>query len=74
VRWLRRLMMGSFAVGMALMLLFDTTLTRVAGMLALSAFIVAGVFVVADPGGLLAGEEDRQSTGTSDAAASSRDS
>jgi hypothetical protein len=46
---LAALMLGSFAVGMLLMLLFDTTVTRVLGMTALVAFMASGLFLVADP-------------------------
>jgi hypothetical protein len=42
-------MLTTFAVGAVLMLLFDTTLTRIAGMLALVTFVVSGVFLIADP-------------------------
>lgn len=43
------LMLVSFAVGAVLMLIFDSAPTRVVGVLALFAFIVAGVFLVAHP-------------------------
>ena len=42
-------MLGSFAVGIVLMLGFEATITRVLGMAALIAFMVSGVFLVADP-------------------------
>ncbi len=43
------LMLGLFFVGAPLVVLFDSTLVRVLGALALCGFIVAGVFLVADP-------------------------
>ena len=42
-------MFGSLAVGLVLMIGFEAVLTRVVGVLALFAFIVTGVFVIADP-------------------------
>ena len=54
---LATLMLVSFAVGMALMILFEATLTRVLGMAALTTFMVTGVFLVADPA-MLAPEQD----------------
>jgi hypothetical protein len=41
-----RLMVGSFVVGMALMLASEATVTRVLGMAALLTFIVSGLFAV----------------------------
>ena len=41
--------MACLVVGMALMLLFEHWLTRVVGVVALFAFIVSGVFLIADP-------------------------
>jgi hypothetical protein len=46
------------AVGAALMLIFESPLARVAGMLALVVFMVGGLFVVADPEYLGEGERD----------------
>jgi hypothetical protein len=46
MRWL---MLGCAAAGVVLMLVFDTAITRVVGVLALFAFIVIGVFLIADP-------------------------
>jgi hypothetical protein len=43
--------------GIALMIPFEYTLTRAAGIACLFGFIVAGVFQVAEPG-FLAGDED----------------
>ena len=40
------LMLGSFAVGLVLMVGFEHVLTRVLGLLALFTFIVMGVFLV----------------------------
>jgi hypothetical protein len=42
-------MFGSLAVGLVLMIGFEAALTRVLGVLALFAFIVIGVFLIADP-------------------------
>jgi hypothetical protein len=38
-----------FVVGAGLMLPFEATATRVAGVIALFAFVVSGVFAIADP-------------------------
>ena len=54
------LMMGGAAVGLPLMLIFESTITRVVGVLALLAFIVAGVFAIADPAFLDTEEEERR--------------
>ena len=43
------LMLGAFAVGLVLMVAFEHPVTRVLGLLALFAFIVTGVFLIADP-------------------------
>ena len=43
------LMLGSFAVGLVLMVGFEHVVTRVLGLLALFCFIVTGVFLIADP-------------------------
>ena len=42
-------MLASLAIGLVLMLLFEATLTRIVGVTALFAFIVSGVFLIADP-------------------------
>jgi hypothetical protein len=42
-------MFGSLAVGLVLMIGFEAPLTRIVGVLALFAFIVSGVFLIADP-------------------------
>jgi hypothetical protein len=49
VRRLEALMLGSFAIGMVLMIGFHSTLTRVIGMTALVVFMVSGLFVVIAP-------------------------
>jgi hypothetical protein len=41
--------LGSLAAGLVLMIGFEATITRVLGVLALFAFIVIGVFLIADP-------------------------
>jgi len=51
-------MLGCLAVGVLLMLLFESPLSRVAGLLALFAFIVTGVFLIADPAFLAAEDEE----------------
>ena len=43
------LMLASFAAGLVLMVGFEHVVTRVLGLLALFAFIVTGVFLIADP-------------------------
>ena len=43
------LALGSFVLGVALMIPFEYTLTRIAGVAALFAAIVAGVFAIARP-------------------------
>jgi hypothetical protein len=48
-------------VGLALMIPFEYTLTRAAGIACLLAFIVVGVFQIAEPGFLAADEESRDS-------------
>ena len=40
---------GALVVALVLMLLFEHTLTRIAGVLAMFAFIVSGVFLIASP-------------------------
>lgn len=52
-------MLACFAVGMFLMLAFDATITRTAGMTALIAFMVSGLFLVADPATLDAEDHER---------------
>lgn len=43
------LLFGCLFAGLVLMLGFEATVTRVLGVLALFAFIVLGVFLIADP-------------------------
>jgi hypothetical protein len=43
------LMFGCLAVGLVLMIGFEAAITRLLGVLALFAFIVIGVFLIADP-------------------------
>ncbi len=45
-------------VGAGLMLAFDVTVTRVAGVAALLGFVGVGLFAVANPGYLSAGEDE----------------
>jgi hypothetical protein len=42
-------MLGSLLIGVGLMVPFEATVTRVLGVMALFAFIVSGVFLIADP-------------------------
>ncbi|MEA2284886.1 MAG: hypothetical protein QOJ21_929 [Solirubrobacteraceae bacterium] len=48
-RPLLALMLGSFVVGVGLMVPFEATITRILGVMALFTFIVSGVFLIADP-------------------------
>jgi uncharacterized membrane protein YccC len=50
-------MFACLAVGMLLMLLFEHWTTRLVGITALFAFIVSGVFLIADPAFLAAEDE-----------------
>ena len=50
-------MLACLGVGMLLMVLFEHWATRLAGITALFAFIVSGVFLIADPA-FLAAEDD----------------
>jgi hypothetical protein len=43
------LVAGSLVVGLALMIPFEATLTRILGVLLLFAFIVGALFVIAEP-------------------------
>jgi uncharacterized membrane protein YkgB len=49
MRRLLALMFACLAVGLVLMIGFEAALTRIVGILALFAFIVTGVFLIADP-------------------------
>ena len=51
------LMLGSFAVGLVLMVGFEHVLTHILGVLCLFCFLVTGVFLIADPE-FLGKEED----------------
>jgi len=57
MRWLP-VMLGCLAAGLVLMLAFESAITRVLGLLALFAFIVIGVFLIADPAFLAAEDEE----------------
>jgi hypothetical protein len=50
-------MFACLGAGLLLMVLFEAWVTRVAGVVALFAFIVSGVFLIADPA-FLAAEDD----------------
>ncbi len=50
------LMLGSFALGLPLMIIFEATLTRILGVGLMFTFIVSGVFLIANPA-FLAQEE-----------------
>ena len=54
-------MFASLVVGLVLMLVFDESLTRIVGVAALFAFIVSGVFLIADPA-FLGPEEDQEAS------------
>ena len=58
MRWLA-VMLASLAVGLVLMIGFEHAITRVFGLLALFAFIVIGVFLIADPAFLAAEDEEK---------------
>ena len=46
---MKLLMLGSFVVGVVLMVVFHEPITRIVGVAALFTFIVSGVFLIADP-------------------------
>ncbi len=56
-RRLTAFMLTSFAVGLVLMIPFEHAVTLALGVLAMVAFVVAGVFLIADPA-FLAEEEE----------------
>jgi hypothetical protein len=62
-RPLMGVMLGCLAIGMVLMLVFDSAIARVVGVVALFAFIVTGVFLIADPA-FLAAEDDEDRVGS----------
>jgi hypothetical protein len=49
-RALRWVVVATLVGGFVLMIGFDTTVTRIAGVACLLGFVVSGVFYVADPG------------------------
>ena len=51
------LLLATFAVAVVLMVAFEHLVTRVAGVLGLFAFIVGGVFLIADPAFLGQGDD-----------------
>ena len=55
-------MFGSLVLGVVLMVGFEAAITRIVGVAALFAFIVSGVFLIADPE-FLGPEEDHDQTG-----------
>ena len=58
MRWLV-VMLGCLGAGLVLMVVFESAITRVLGLLALFAFIVIGVFLIADPAFLEAEDDDQ---------------
>jgi hypothetical protein len=56
---LRTVTLLSLVLGLALMIPFDATVTRVLGVASLLAFIVCGTFLVASPRFLAGDEEER---------------
>jgi hypothetical protein len=56
-------MLGSFVVGLVLMVAFESVVPRVLGLLALFAFIITGVFLIADPAFLGQDEDGGDDTG-----------
>ena len=48
---------GALVVTLVLMLVFENTVTRIVGVVAMFAFIVSGVFLIASPA-FLEGEEE----------------
>ena len=58
-RPLTAFMFGSLAVALVLMLVFHAPVTRAIGVAAIFAFIVSGVFLIADPS-FLGPEEDQE--------------
>jgi hypothetical protein len=59
--------LAAFLLGVALMIPFESTLTRIGGVIALAAFVVLGVAAIADPRFLAGeGEEDQAERSPSD--------
>jgi hypothetical protein len=56
-------MLGSFAVGLVLMVAFENVFTRILGVLALFTFLITGVFLIADPVALGQEEDGRDDIG-----------
>ena len=56
-------MLASLAIGLVLMLVFEAPVTRILGVAALFAFIVSGVFLIADPSFLRPDEDVRSREG-----------
>jgi hypothetical protein len=53
-------MFAMLGIGLLLMLLFEAWVTRLFGVLALFAFIVSGVFLIADPAFLAAADDEQR--------------
>jgi hypothetical protein len=53
--------LAALVLALALMLLFENTITRIFGVLAIFAFIVSGVFLIASPTFIEAGEDQSRS-------------
>jgi hypothetical protein len=58
MKWLP-VMLGCLVIGLGLMLASESAITRVVGVLALFAFIVIGVFLIADPAFLAEDDDER---------------
>ena len=52
-------MMGSIALALPLMLIFENTITRIVGVAMLFTFILSGVFAIAQPSFLEADDQER---------------
>ena len=57
-RALERVWIALLAVGLAVMIPFEETVTLALGVACLLAFVALGVFLIADPAGLLDDEAD----------------
>jgi hypothetical protein len=57
------LLVAAFVLGVGLMIPFEAAITRVLGMGFLLAFIVGGVFLIAEPSFLSADEEEPRTAG-----------
>jgi hypothetical protein len=49
----------AFAIGVGLMVPFESTITRVGGIIALAVFVACGLAAIAEPGFLAADGEDQ---------------